>query len=35
MLFLWRKINNDMESSFLSLSLFLSSYLLYVPDEQV
>lgn len=33
--FAFRKIDNDMESSFLSLSLFLSSHLLYVSDEQV
>lgn len=33
--FALRKIDNDMESSFLSLSLYLSSHLLYVPDEQV
>lgn len=33
--FALRKIDNDMESSFPSLSRDLSSHLLYVPDEQV
>lgn len=34
--FAFRKIDNDIRSPpFLSLSLYLSSHLLYVPDEQV